>query len=143
MQPFFIDFVARQTERLACFAIGEKKVSSKKDRKVQKVDSEYFTTLRREGKALFSLGQVFGTPAVLAHLEKYAIYPSALLGPHCHGEYGQLDDEDWQANDDALIHGGRILSVFVVENARIYVITDAVDEQGARLATTILFAREY
>jgi hypothetical protein len=143
LQPFFIDFVARQTERLACFAMGERKVSSKKHPNVQNVDAEYFTNLRKKGKSLFSLGQVYATPAVLAHLEKHAMYPSALLGPHCHGEYGQLDEEDRQANEEALIHGGRILSVFFVEQAKIYVISDAVDEQGARHATTILFAREY
>jgi hypothetical protein len=141
--PFFIDFVARQTERLACFAMGERKVSSKKHPNVQKVDAEYFTNLRKKGKSLFSLGQVYATPAVLAHLEKHAMYPSALLGPHCHGEYGQLDEEDRQANDDALIYGGRILSVAGIENERIYIITDAADEQGVRHATTLLFPREY
>lgn len=118
-------------------------MSSKKHPKTQKVDAEYFTNLRQEGKSLFSLGQVYATPAVLAYLEKHAIYPSALLGPHCHGEYGQLDDEDCQANDDALIHGGRILSVYVVEGERIYAITDAADELGVRQATTLLFPREY
>lgn len=123
--------------------MGERKVNSKKRPKVQKVDAEYFTTLRREGKALFSLGQVSATPAVLAHLEKYAIYPSALLGPHCHGEYGQLDEEDRKANDNALIHGGRIFSVFFVEHSKIYVISDSADGQGVRHSTTILFAREY
>ena len=118
-------------------------MSSKKHPKVQKVDAKYFTNLRKEGKSLFSLGQVYATPAVLAHLEKHAIYPSALLGPHCHGEYGQLDEEDRQANDNALIHGGRILSSLSVEGEHIYIITDAADEQGVRHATTILFAREY
>lgn len=118
-------------------------MSNSKHPKTQKVDAEFFTNLRKEGKSLFSLGQVYATPAVLAHLEKHAIYPSALLGPHCHGEYGQLDEEDRQANDDALIHGGRILSVVVVESERIYAITDAADEQGVRHVTTLLFPREY
>lgn len=118
-------------------------MSSPKHPKMQKVNAEHFAALRREGKSLFSLGQVYATPAVLAHLEKHAIYPGALLGPHCHGEYGVLDEEDRQANDEALIDGGRILSVFFVENAKIYVISDAADEQGARHATTILFAQEY
>ena len=118
-------------------------MSNPKPPKLRKVDAEYFTKLRKEGKSLFSLGQVYATPAVLAHLEKHAIYPSALLGPHCHGEYGQLDEEDIQANDDALIHGGRILSVYVVEGERIYAITDAADDQNIRQATTLLFPREY
>jgi len=118
-------------------------VSSTKHPKVRKVDAEYFANLRREGKSLFSLGQVYATPAVLAHLEKHAMYPSALLGPHCHGEYGQLDEEDRQANEEALIHGGRILSVAKIEGERIYIITDAADEHGVRCSTTLLFPREY
>lgn len=118
-------------------------MSSTKHPKVQKVDAEYFTKLRQEGKSLFSLGQVCATPAVLAHLENHAIYPSALLGPHCHGEYGQIDEEDRRANDDALVHGGRILSAFVIEGERIYAITDATDEKGVRHSTTLLFPREY
>jgi hypothetical protein len=118
-------------------------VSSPKHPKTEKVDAKHFADLRREGKLLFSLGQVYATPAVLAHLEKHAIYPRALLGAHCHGEYGQLDEEDRRANDNALIHGARILSLYVVEGQRIYVITDAADEQGVRHATTVLLAREY
>lgn len=111
--------------------------------KIEKVDAEYFVNLRTEGKLLFELGQVYATPAVLAHLERHATYPSVLLGPHCHGDFGQLDEEDRQANDDALIHGGRILSVYFIESKKIYVITDSVDEHGARHTSTILFPHEY
>ena len=120
-------------------------MDSPKHPKTEKVDAKHIAALRREGKPLFSLGQVCATSAVLAHLEKHAIYPRALLGPHCHGDYGQLDEVDLLANDNALINGngGRILSVYVVEGQRIYVITDAADEQGVRHTTTILFAREY
>lgn len=145
MQPFFIDFDARQTERLTCFAMGDKKVDSPKHPNTEKVDAKHFAALRREGKPLFSLGKVFATPAVLAHLEKHAIYPRALLGPHCHGDYGQLDEVDLLANDNALIkgNGGRILSVYVVEGQRIYVITDAADDHGIRHTTTLLYPSEY
>ena len=111
--------------------------------KTKKVDARHFADLRQQGKSLFSLGQVYATPAVLAHLEKHAIYPRTLLSPHCHGEYGQLDEEDRQANDDALICGSRILSLYFVEGQRTYVITKAADDYGARHTTTILFPREY
>jgi hypothetical protein len=143
LQPFFIDFDARQTERLACFAMGEPKMISPEHPKTEKVDDAHFANLRQAGKLLFELGQVYATPAVLAHLERHEMYPSVLLGPHCHGDYGELDEEDRRANNAALVSGGRILSVYVVEGQRIYVITDAADEQGVRLTTTILFPREY
>lgn len=118
-------------------------MSSTKHPNVQKIDAEYFANLRQADKSHFSLGQVFATPAVLAHLEKHALYPSALLGPHCHGEYGELDDEGRKANDDALIQGGRILSVYVVESKRICVLTEAADEVGDRHATILSLEREY
>ena len=139
----FYSHATRQTERLACFSMGDRKVDSTKHPKTAKVDAKHFADLRQQGKSLFSLGQVCATPAVLAHLEKHAIYPRALLRPHCHGDYEQLDEEDRQANDNALIDGGRILSAYVVEGERIYVITDSADEQGVRHTTTILFAMEY
>lgn len=117
-------------------------MSNHKHPTLQKVEAEYFEDLCREGKSLFSLGQVYATPAALAHLEKSAIYPSALLAPHCHGEYGQLDEEILRANDAAVIDGGRILSSVTVEGEHIFIVTDAADEQGVRHTTTILFAWE-
>lgn len=118
-------------------------MSSTKHPNVQQVDAEYFANLRREGKSLFSLGQVFATPAVLAHLAKHATYPSALLGPHCHGEYGLVDEEDWNANDRAVVDGSRIFSSYLVEGERVWIITESVTEQGVRRSTTLLFPREY
>ena len=107
------------------------------------VDAAHVARLRENGEPLFGLGNVYGTPAVLAHLAKHGLRPNALLGKHCHGEYGELDDEDREANERSIVDGSRILSVYTVEAERIYVITEACNESGARYATTILFAEEY
>jgi hypothetical protein len=95
------------------------------------------------GKQLFGLGSVYATPAVLRHLEKSSVYPATLLASHQAGHWGELDDDDSRANDTALRSGARILSRFVVAGEPIYVITDAATDEGARSATTLLFAKEY
>jgi hypothetical protein len=110
----------------------------------QVVDAAQLAHLRQAGKPLFELGMVYGTPAVLKHLEAHGRYPSALLGAHCHGDYGLVDEDDWKANDRAVVDGSRILSSYFVEKGeRIWAVTDAVDEQGVRRSTTLLFPSEY
>lgn len=110
---------------------------------VQVVDAAQVAQLRQSGKPLFELGMVYGTPAVLKHLEAHGLYPNALLGAHCHGDYGLVSEHDSKANDQAVVDGSRILSAYLVEGERVWVITDAVNEQGVRQSTTLLYPREY
>jgi hypothetical protein len=119
------------------------KPSSERYPGVQAVDAAQVAHLRKAGTPLFELGMVYGTPAVLQHLEAHGLYPNALLGAHCHGDYGLVDEDDWQANDRAVVDGSRILSSYAVEGVRIWVITDAVNEQGMRPSTTLLKPSEY
>jgi hypothetical protein len=107
------------------------------------IDPDHVQRLREDGKPLFGLGSVYATPAVLDHLAKCGYLPNALLGRHVHGDYGELGEEDRNANDQALIHGSRILSTYRIEGEKIYVITEAADDEGVRCATTLLFASEY
>lgn len=109
----------------------------------QVVDAAQVAHLRQAGKLLFELGMVYGTPAVLKHLETHGLYPNALLGAHCHGDYGLVNEDDAKANDRAVVDGSRILSVYLVEGERVWVITDAVNEQGVRLSTTLHFPSEH
>ena len=107
------------------------------------VSEQDLETLRSNGRPLFQLGRVVATPAVLRQLEANAIFPAALLSYHQYGEWGNLDDEDCKANDRAILDGSRILSCYLVEGEKIYVITEAKDDAGLRAATTLLFASEY
>ena len=109
----------------------------------QAVDAAQVAHLKKAGKPLFELGMVHGTPAVLKHLEAHGLYPNALLGAHCHGDYGLVNEYDWKANDRAVIDGSRILSSYAVEGVRIWVVTDAVNDQGVRPSTTLLKPSEY
>ncbi len=63
---------------------------------------------------------------------------------HLSGDWGDLDQEDCQLNDAALVDGSRLLSAYVTrKNERLWIITEAADDEGRRLATTILKPEDY
>lgn len=59
---------------------------------------------------------------------------------HSVGDWGEVGEHDWEANTDALEHGGRLHSTYTAETSgkRFWVITEA-----DRSATTVLFPDEY
>ena len=95
------------------------------------------------GPPLFDLGRVVATSGVLMHLELNGMHPAALLSFHKHGIWGEVSEEDSQANDEAIASGARILSVHVTHGESVWIITDAEDEVGVRLSTCMMFASEY
>lgn len=109
------------------------------------VPERHIQTVKTSGPALFDLGQVVATPAVLAHLDKHGVYPSVLLNQHGHGEWGLVDAHDARCNDEAIRGGGRIVSMFTVEGLNILVLTEA--ESGGpsreRASTCLLLQSEY
>ena len=83
----------------------------------------------------FSLGYTVATPAVMALGIDLASY---MRRHHC-GDWGDLTEEDKKANEDALVHGDRILSHYKLGGGRrIYIITEA-----DRSSTCILLPEEY
>jgi hypothetical protein len=92
----------------------------------------------------FSLGQIVATPGALEALSNAGQTPEFFLDQHSAGNWGEVDREDWTANDQSLVDGSRLLSAYrTLRNARIWVITEAVDDQGKREATTLLLPDEY
>ena len=90
-------------------------------------------------KSLFPLGHTLATPGALGIMQGLGLSPDALLGRHQRGDWGDLDEEDKQRNDSALVDGSRIFSAYqIAEGARFWVITEA-----DRSATTILLPEEY
>jgi len=78
----------------------------------------------------FPLGKTYATPGALALGIDLASY---MRRHHC-GDWGDLDAEDKQANENSLNDGTRILSCYQVGGGkRIYIITEA-----GRGSTTIL-----
>jgi hypothetical protein len=87
---------------------------------------------------LFALGKTVATPGALEAMQRLKVSPFALLSRHQRGDWGNLDKEDKQANIDALTLDDRIFSVYQLETAKFWVITEA-----DRSATTILLPEEY
>ncbi len=95
-------------------------------------------------KPKFPLGQTLATPGALAAMEESGQSPGFFLDQHVQGMWGEVCDEDKRANDQALVDGSRILSAFrTLKNERLWVITEAADDDGNRAATTILKPSEY
>ncbi len=92
----------------------------------------------------FNLGRVVATPGALNALEESGESPSLLLNRHIQGDWGIVCDEDKALNDAALVNGSRLLSAYTTANGtKLWIITEAVDDDGNRAATTILRADEY
>lgn len=91
------------------------------------------------GPARFALGQVVGTPGALRLLARYGLSPQTLIARHAAGDFGDINQQDWQANVRALSAGGRLVSAYAIgPDAVIWIITE-----GDRSATTLLLPSEY
>ena len=94
--------------------------------------------------AKFDLGQIVATPGALEALENSSQSPGEFLSRHAGGDWGEVDEEDKQTNDDALKTRARLLSAYrTADDTKIWIITEAADESGRREATTILLPSEY
>jgi hypothetical protein len=92
----------------------------------------------------FSLGHIAITPGALAALRLHGVAPATLLDRHTRGDWGDIDEEDQGRNEQALLTGDRLLSVYpIAEGVTIWVITEAADADGQRAATTILLPNDY
>ena len=87
----------------------------------------------------FDLGEIVATRGALAALEKAGQPPLLFILRHIRGDWGEVCPEDWQANDEAVEHGDRLLSAYRTSlDERLWVITDA-----GNAVTTILLPDEY
>jgi hypothetical protein len=87
----------------------------------------------------FNLGQTVATPGALEALTESGQSPIEFLQRHLSGDWGDVDDEDKQTNEDALIHGARLLSAYsTTKGTKLWVITEA-----DRSSTCILLPDEY
>ncbi len=93
---------------------------------------------------LFKPGQIVATPACLEELERAGQNIWEFLARHFSGDWGDLDAEDKAANDEAVKDGSRILSAYILKTGvKIWLITEAEDDNGNREATTGLLPDEY
>lgn len=91
------------------------------------------------GPSLLSLGQVLATPGALALLQSLQLTPLRFVLRHMAGDWGDVCEEDRHANAEALLHGARVMSVYVLgPTQRLWIITEA-----DRSSTTLLLPEEY
>ncbi len=67
-----------------------------------------------------------------------------LVERHIAKDWGDLSDDDKRLNEEALHDGSRVLSAYILPTGvKIWIITEAADDNGDRAATTALFPEEY
>ena len=88
--------------------------------------------------AKFRPGKVCATPAVIEKVD--GEYAMAALVQFLQGDWGLCDRHDWQVNEDALKHGGRLMGVYALPNEsdNFWIICEA-----DRSVTTILLPSDY
>lgn len=94
-------------------------------------------------RPLFKLGRLLATPAALQVIEEAGQSPADFLDRHVLGDWGTVCEEDGELNDEAVKDGSRFLSAYTDNGERIWIITEAKDDNGKRVATTILLPEEY
>ena len=84
----------------------------------------------------FPLGQVVITPNALEKLNSNDTLNA--LNRHVVGDWGDLEEEDRQTNDEALQSGDRLLSAYRSGDTKFWIITEA-----DRSSTCVLLPEDY
>lgn len=84
----------------------------------------------------FPLGQIVITPNALSTLSSQAIDEG--MRRHTAGDWGNVCPDDAALNNQALVHGDRVLSVYGAGASRFWIITES-----DRSVTTILLPEDY
>lgn len=85
----------------------------------------------------FEIGMIVVTRGAASHVP-YDDFFRALVR-HMSGDWGNLDEHDWEANDAAVREGGRILSRYVTRRGVVFWVITEHD----RSTTTFLLPSEY
>ncbi len=92
----------------------------------------------------FQLGLTLITPHAQREMAATGESPWTFFARHVRGDWGIVDAEDAALNDESLKDGSRLLSAYSLKNGtKIWIITEAEDDNGKREATTILLPEEY
>ena len=86
----------------------------------------------------FTVGTIYVTIGVRESINNETHRVTPLIERHLNQDWGDVCEEDKQSNNQALIHGGRLLSSYKLGEETIWIITEA-----DRSATTILLPSEY
>jgi len=89
------------------------------------------------GDPQFELGSIAVTSGVM-ELISNGLLVDLYLDRHWRGDWGDLDQEDVEANEQAIVHGDRVLSAYNTALGRIWIITESTREN-----TMVLTPDEY
>ena len=90
-------------------------------------------------RPLFPLGHVCATPAAMDLMEQLSLSPLEFIVRHVFGDWGQVCQDDREANQAALQNGTRLLSAYEVSDGqRLWVLTEA-----DRSVTTLMCPSDY
>jgi hypothetical protein len=89
---------------------------------------------------MLQLGKIYASiGAIAVFAEALDESPDSFLSRHANGDWGELNDDDRKANEYALRHGLRVLSVYRLSTGvKIWLLTES-----DRSSTTILLPSEY
>jgi hypothetical protein len=91
------------------------------------------------GGPRFSLGRCLATPGAIKAMNEAGQTPASFIDRHVRGDWGDADPDDRHSNEDALLTGARVWSVYrTSKGVKLWVITEA-----DRSTTTILLPEEY
>ena len=91
----------------------------------------------RQERPCFALGRTVITRAANAAVPMDCVQQA--LVQHARGDWGEVGEEDAAANEDALVHGRRLLSAYrTPDDTRFWVITE-----WDRSVTTVLLPEDY
>ena len=93
----------------------------------------------------FPIGKLLATPASMEALQDADVDIIELVERHIAKDWGDLSDDDKKLNDDDLHDGSRILSAYILDKTgvKIWIITEATNDNRERTATTVLLPEEY
>jgi hypothetical protein len=95
------------------------------------------TEMSRDGVRRVPLGATSMTANAQRTLPPLSVIVA--INRHARGDWGEVCEEDRQSNEDALTHGGRLLSVYrTPEGVKFWIITEA-----DRSVTTVLLPEDY
>lgn len=93
----------------------------------------------RPNNPRFPVGQTVATPGAVAAIEEAGQTPDIFIRRHQGGDWGDVYEDDAEANELALKDGSRLFSVYhTAKKVKLYCITEA-----DRSATTLLLPEDY
>ncbi len=93
---------------------------------------------------LFKPGSILASPACIHELERAGQNIWEFMARHIAGDWGIVDAEDAESNNESLKDGSRLLSAYLLKTGeKIWIITEAVDDNGRREASTAILPSDY